>query len=94
MGRNPLTYEEIMLASQGDPLAMEKVVQRFNPYIRSQCSQIRDNGYGKTSCNLNNDKMETIISRLMMAITKFDIDRYNRNQINELFYEDKTPYTT
>lgn len=66
-------FETIVLATQGDPQALEQVIRHYRPYILSLCRReyIAENGNVSIVCD--NELKLRLEAKLMAKILLFDI---------------------
>ena len=66
MSNRLLPYDTIIKAHEGDPIAIQAVLDRYAGYIRA-CS--------KMDGQINTDMQEHIVQRLIESLLKFRLDR-------------------
>ena len=75
MKNNLIPYATIVAAKQGDPDAMNTVLQHFDRYITSYSRRTYTDEHGTQSTFIDEDIKSRIRLKLMMAIiSDFDID--------------------
>ena len=75
-------FETIVLATQGDPQALEQVIRHYRPYILSLCRReyIAENGNVSIVCD--NELKLRLEAKLMAKILLFDIRERGHGAIN------------
>ena len=78
-------FETIVLATQGDPQALEQVIRHYRPYILSLCRReyIAENGNVSIVCD--NELKLRLEAKLMAKILLFDIreSTYKTKHVNQ-----------
>lgn len=70
-----LSFNTILEATKGDPLAMEKVIEHFKGYMITLSTRKLEDGYGNTYSYVDESIYRRLELKLITAVvTKFKID--------------------
>ena len=72
--RNILPFPVIVLAVQGDILALEQVVKHFEPYIIKLSQKTLFDEMGSPHIHVELETKRRLETKLMVALLKFEID--------------------
>lgn len=83
MGNN-ISYQTILAAKAGDPIAMEQVLRRYDGYITMCAQRTMTDTYGNSRVTVDMELKGCLQSKLMLQIIhKFDPTRLPEGEIIE-----------
>lgn len=72
-GKNLLPYTTIKAATEGDAMAIQKILKHYEGYIAKLSTKILSDEYGKEYCVVDKDMQEQLTTALLQMILDFEI---------------------
>lgn len=71
--KNLLPYTTIKAATEGDAMAMQKILKHYEGYIAKLSTKILSDEYGKKYYVVDKDRQEHLTTALLQMILDFEI---------------------
>jgi spore cortex formation protein SpoVR/YcgB (stage V sporulation) len=71
--KNLLPYTTIKAATEGDAMAIQKILKHYEGYIAKLATKILSDEYGKQYCIVDKDMQEQLTTVLLQMILDFEI---------------------